>query len=87
MPAASSAFRCLDSVYHSSLHFISNSLFCTHHCVLYDLVSWSSLSLRRLQHWYIFIYKAILGKLPLYLCNLLSLTTSCYNFCSTRWLL
>lgn len=30
-----------------------------HHCVVYDLI-WSSLSLRRQQHWYIFIYKTIL---------------------------
>ena len=50
MHAASSTLCCLDSVYHSSLRFMPNSLFCIHHCVLYDLVSWSSLTLRRQQH-------------------------------------
>lgn len=69
-PAASSTLRCQDSAYHRSLRFISNSLPHTHRCVLYNLVPWSSLRLRRQLHWYIFIYKAILSSLLLF-CTLI----------------
>ena len=31
-----------------------------------------SLTGRRLSHWYMFIYKAMLGKLPSYICSLIS---------------
>ena len=54
---------------------LSNPKSLTHHCILYQLVGWSSLSRHRQQHWYIFIYKAILGKLPLYLCRFLNVNS------------
>lgn len=76
----------VDSVHHSALRFITNSLFLTHHYFLYDLVSWPSLSIRRQQHCYVFIYKALLGKLPSYLCIFLLITKNFYNPRSTRWL-
>lgn len=46
--------------------------FMTHHCQLYQNVGWTSLALRREQHCILFIYKALLKKLPLYLLSLLS---------------
>lgn len=49
-----SSTRCLDSFCCSSLH----------HCVLCNLVSWPSLSLRRYQDGYILMHKVILSKLP-----------------------
>lgn len=61
----------LDSVYHASLRFITNCRALTHHCELYSRVGWPSLTTRRLCHWYIFIYKVIIGLLPLYLCELI----------------
>ncbi len=45
----------------------------THHCVLYNRVGWPSLLTRRKMHWYLIIYKAILGMLPSYLCCLIKL--------------
>ncbi len=43
-----------------------------HHCVLYSKVKWSPSGACRLSHWYAFIYKTILGKLPVYLSSLLN---------------
>ena len=60
MHAPSSILRRLDSVYHASLRFITNAKSLTHHCILYEMVGWTSLTIRRKQHWYIFIYKAML---------------------------
>ena len=37
----------------------------------YSWVGWPALATRRLCHWYSFIYKAILGLLPYYLCVLI----------------
>lgn len=46
--------RCLDSVHHSSVAFISDS--CTHLLLLYDLVFWPVSGPGRQQHWFIFVY-------------------------------
>ncbi len=64
--AASSMLHLLDSMHHSALQFITNSGTCTHHCTPNDLVEWPSLSLQRQQLLYVFVYKAMLGKLPAY---------------------
>ncbi len=61
----------LDAVYHGALRFISDCKSSTHHCLLYNRVGWSSLLIRRKMHWYLIIYKAILGMLPSYLCCLI----------------
>lgn len=71
MHANLSSLKMLDSVYHAALRFVTDSGFRTHHCSLYESVGWPSLHSRRLEHWYIFLYKAILGDLPSYLCSLL----------------
>ena len=72
MHANQSSLKMLDSVYHAALRFVTNSSFRTHHCSLYESVGWPSLHNRRLEHWYIFLFKAILCKLPPYLCSLLT---------------
>ena len=69
---ANLSLKMLDSVYHAALRFVTGLDFRTHHCSLYESVGWSSLQNRRLEHWYIFLYKAILGDLPSYLCSLLT---------------
>lgn len=71
MHAKKSSLKMLDSVYHAALRFVTNSSFRTHHCNLYESVGWPSLHNRRLEHWYVFLYKAIMYKLPSYLCSLL----------------
>ena len=43
----------------------------THNCKLYEKVGLSSLYTRRMEHWYMFLYKAILHDLPPYLCSLM----------------
>lgn len=61
----------LDSLYHSALRFITSLGYSIHHCDLYRLAILTSLSSRRLKHWYIIVYKVILGKTPNYLNELL----------------
>ena len=51
--------KSLDSVYHAALRFITGDPYNTHHCILYEKVGWSSLSVRRETHWLLFIYKEI----------------------------
>ena len=62
----------LDAAYHSALRFVTNCKALTHHCSLYAKAGLPSLTVRRLSHWYMFINKAILGKLPSYICSLIS---------------
>ena len=62
----------LDAAYHSALRFLTNCKALTHHCTLYAKVVLPSLTVRRLSHWYFFIYKAMLDKLPSYICSLIS---------------
>ena len=61
----------VDTAYHASLRFIKNCKALTHHYELYSRVGWPALATRRLCHWYAFIYEAILGLLPYYLCVLI----------------
>lgn len=68
MHASSQCLHAIDTVYHSALRFITNCKALTHHCTLYVRVGWPALATRRLVHWYVLIYKAILGLLPPYLC-------------------
>lgn len=68
MNASAQCLRSIDTLYHGTLRFILNCKTLTHHCTLYTRVGWPSLVTRRLSHWYTFIYKAILGLLPFYLC-------------------
>ena len=62
--ASAHCLHMLDIVYHGATRFITNSRALSHHCTLYSKVNCPSLFLRRLSHGYVFIYKAILGKLP-----------------------
>lgn len=71
--APTQVLKQLDSVYHASLRFITNCKPRTHHCELYTRVGWPPLDARRLTHWCMFIYKAILRLLPLYLCEYIEL--------------
>jgi len=56
MHANQSSLKMLDSVYHATLRFVTNSNFCTHHCSLYESVGCPSLHNRRLKHLYIFSF-------------------------------
>lgn len=82
MHAASSTLWSLDSVYHACLCFISNTKSLTHHCILYDLDGWP-FTIHRQQHWYIFIYKALLGKFP----KKSSISSGIYHLHTSKWLL
>ena len=67
MNAPAHCLERLDAAYHSALRFVTNCKVLTHHCTLYAKAGLPSLTGRRLSHWYIFIYKAMLGKLPTYI--------------------
>lgn len=77
----------LDVLYHSALRFITGTANRTHHCLLYEMLQWSSLSLRRKFHLLIFTLKALMGKLPQYISNLLSYHTSIHCTRSTNKML
>lgn len=66
MHATSTVLKRLDPLYPSTLHFISDAKSLTHHCTLNQLVGWSPFT-----NFILFVYKALLGKLP-HLTNLLS---------------
>jgi hypothetical protein len=87
MHSSSSLLNKLDVIYHSALRFITGAPARTHHCILYEAVQWPSLSLRRKLHALIFIAKALMGKLPLYISNLLSFHNSVYKTRSSEYML
>ena len=58
----------------------------THHYTLYNKVGWPALSEKRDGHWKIFIYKTIIGLLPLYLSSLISWNCNTLNTRSQSWL-
>lgn len=58
-----------------------------HIIVFYDRAGWSSLQQRRDTHWYLFIYKALVGKSLNYLSDLLCHSDSLYQTCSSDWLM
>ena len=76
--ASVTTLKILDSVYHSALRFITGEKYDTHHCILYNKVGWSSLADRRKKHWYLFIFKALIGKQPLYISSMLEWYTGAY---------
>ncbi len=86
MHASSSILKKLDYVYNAALQFVTCASSRTHHCTLYELVGWSSLSQRRKIH-LLFTAKALLGKLPSYICSLLSYYTCYYSTRTTDRLL
>ena len=86
MHAGSATLRQLDTVYHSALRFITGDHFRTHHCTLYQAVGWPSLTIRRTQHLLMYVYKAILGKLPSYLTSLITWRSSHHHTRSQDWL-
>lgn len=65
MNASSQCLHILDSVYHGALRVITNCGALTHHCTLHSKVNWPSLYVRRLKHWHVLIYKAILEMIPI----------------------
>ncbi len=69
----------LDLFYHAAIRLITNAPYRTHHCELYSLLNWTSLHTRRETHWYIFIYKVLLGLLPEYLQKLLKPHSNTYT--------
>lgn len=84
MHSTSFLLKKLDVLYHSALRFITDATASTHHCTLYETVKWPSLSLRRKFHLLIFIAKALMGKLPIYISNLLTYQNSVYRTRSSK---
>ena len=77
--AAPSLLKQLDTVYHSALRWITGDDYGTHHCTLYVNAGLSSLSERRDKHWHLFLYKALAGMLPTYICSMLTPNDGIYQ--------
>jgi len=84
--ASDSLLKKLDVVYHSVIRFVTNAPYNTHHCKLYALVGWKSLTTLRLTHWYQLIYKSLLGKVPSYLSCLVSIALPSRILRSSRYI-
>ncbi len=84
--ACPSTLALLDPLYHAALRNISNSGYRTHHCTLYSLVGWPSIAMRRLQHWYLFLYRAILCRLPMYIRSKFVFVQNTHDLRSNNWL-
>ena len=84
--AAPTTLEPLKTAYHSAIRFITGDAYRTHHCLLYDKVGWLSLENRRAFHLYLFIFKAIIGKLPPYINSMLSLKPNPYASRSSSWI-
>lgn len=81
--AAATTLKPLDSIYHSAPRCVTGDRYDNHHCILYQKVGWSSLCDRRMKHWYLFIFKALTGKLPSYISSLLERRSGSYSTCSS----
>lgn len=77
--AATTTLKPLDSIHHFALRFITGDRYDTHHCILSKNAGWSSLSDRRMKHWYMFIFKALTGKQPPYFSSLLEWRSGSYS--------
>ena len=71
--------KALDLLYLSALRFIIGDPYRTDHCMLYEKVGWSSLSVRIETHWLLFIYKALFGQMPEYITSMLTVKDTRYN--------
>lgn len=78
-----STLQRLNPVYHSALRFITNDKSRTHHCITGS--GWTSLQSKRNNLLMLFIYKALLLKLPNYLTSLLSTKSSNYSTRSSNY--
>jgi hypothetical protein len=81
--AAASTLNPLDAIF---LHFVTGDSFITHHCILYQKVGWTSLKSCRSHHYTLFVYKALLHKLPTYLKSLFRFKMTSYQTRSQVWL-
>ncbi len=79
MHAPLNVLKKLDVVYHAALRFVTSTSVRKHHCNLYEMTKQTSLCLRRKKHMFIFILKALVGKLPQYISSLLTYCTNIYN--------
>lgn len=69
----------LNVAYNSICRFILRCPYRTHHCLMYQQLSWLTLPARRKYHWYLFIFKCIYFNLPLYLKQHFTQFSSSYN--------
>ena len=85
--AGMGALEPLDVLYHSAIRFATNAPYWTHHWTLYSSVNLSSLYTPHKTHWFMLIYKTLLGLTPLYLRYVLQPSSSTYNTCSVSHIL
>jgi hypothetical protein len=86
MNVTATTLKSLDATFHCALRFITAASYRNHHCVLYQNVGWTSLSMRREQHALVFVYKALLNKLPSYLSSLINIRSRIPKTRSQAWI-
>ena len=66
--------------------FCHQTPYTTHHCILYALIGWPLLHIRRQTHWLQVIYTSLLGKAPPYLSSLVTISTPTSSMRSSRYI-
>ena len=84
--ASNTLLNKLDAVYHSAIRFVNKAPYTTLHCDMYALVGWPSLHIRCQTHWLKVIYKTLLGKVPPYLCMLVTMAAPTRSTRSSRYI-
>ncbi len=69
----------LTTAYNKLCRFVIGCSYDTHHCIIYDLLKWFPLNIRRRIHWLQFIFKCIHFNYPNYLRQNLILYSSPYH--------
>ena len=69
----------LDVIYNSLCRFVLRCPYRTHHCVMYEQLSWLAPSARRKYHWLQLIFKCIYFQYPYYLTQYLVPYSSQYS--------
>ena len=65
---------------------VTKAPYTNHHCNLYALVGCPSLHTRRQTHWLQVIYKTLLGKVPPYLCSLVTIVALTRSTRSSKYI-
>jgi hypothetical protein len=76
----------MEAVYLRALRFIAGERFSTHHCALYQKVGCPSLTSSKSMHCTLFVYKALVHKLPSHLTSLLASRLRSYQTRSQWWI-
>lgn len=72
-------------IFHAAVCFVTGASFSIHHCCLYSLLNWLSLHPCRQTHYFLVIYRVIIGE-NIVLQPLLNIHSTNYSLCSSSFI-